>query len=96
MSSLVHNKPNSFVISLLLVAVASVSGCSAIRSDYTSWEGHSSEDLLAAWGEPTSIENVGVDYVSYTWADAGGTCERSFAALDGKIVGYSEYNCQDR
>lgn len=88
-----RNKQNIFRFSLVLIALASIAGCAAIRSDHTAWEGHASDELRAAWGEPASIEHLGDDYISYTWVD--GSCRQSFTALDGIIVGYSEYNCQD-
>ena len=88
------NKHNIVRFSLILITAGAIAGCAAIRSDHTAWEGHSSDELRAAWGEPTSIEHIGNDYISYTWAD--GSCRQSFTALDGIIVGYSEYDCQDK
>jgi len=77
-----------------------VAGCStvessysALSSDYVSWEGHPAPDLLDSWGEPDKIEELGSDYVAYTWLGDDGVCRRTFTSHAGKITGYSETDC---
>lgn len=82
---------------LMLFAVASCStvksGYSALRSDYASWEGHPASELLDSWGEPDTTEELGTDYVAYTWLGDDGVCRRTFTSRAGTITGYSESDC---
>jgi hypothetical protein len=76
----------------VFAAAMSQLACSVVLSDQTSWLGHSTDELIAAWGEPTSVTNLGEDFVSYEWIDDRG-CGRTFSALSGTISGYSETDC---
>lgn len=70
-----------------------MSACSIVRSDYTSWEGHSSRELLESWGQPDVTEELGNDYLAYTWVGDDGVCRRTFMARADKLTGYSETDC---
>lgn len=89
-----RSKQNLIAIGLASLSLLSAAGCSALRSDYESWEGHSAEELLESWGTPDATEELGPDYVTYTWLGDNGRCRRTFAALSGKITGYSETDCE--
>jgi hypothetical protein len=89
------NKHNAVAAGALLVAGIFAAGCStsAWQRDYSAWQGHSSGELLDSWGEPDTIEELGADYLAYTWLGDDGLCRRTFTARTGTITGYSETDC---
>lgn len=87
------------VVAAALLALAGTgcgtvkSGVSALGSDYEAWEGHAARELLDSWGEPDATEELGQDYVAYTWFGETEGCRRTFTARGGTITGYSESDC---
>jgi hypothetical protein len=85
---------------LLAVVIAGCgvveSGYGMLRSDYTSWEGHPARDLLDSWGQPDVTDELGPDYLTYTWIADDGRCRRTFTSRAGTISGHSETDCQDQ
>lgn len=93
-------KHNSIAVGLLVLACCSAAGCatvksgySALQGDYDSWEGHDARELLDSWGTPDTTEELGSDYLAYTWLGDDGVCRRTFTARAGTITGYSETDC---
>jgi len=73
-------------------------GCdtlSSMQRDNSAWEGHQVDDLISSWGQPARTAQLGVDYYSYTWTSAAGTCEQTFLASSGRITGYSSSGCKN-
>jgi len=94
------NKQNAVAASLLVLACIFAAGCSTVKSgysalqrDYSAWQGHSSGELLDSWGEPDTIDELGSDYLAYTWLGDDELCRRTFTARTGTITGYSETDC---
>ncbi|MGI9343367.1 MAG: hypothetical protein ACR2QV_10980 [Gammaproteobacteria bacterium] len=87
-----NNKHNAVAGGLLVLACLFAAGCSFQR-DYSAWQGHSSSELLGSWGEPDTIDELGSDYLAYTWLGDDGVCRRTFTARTGTITGYSETDC---
>jgi hypothetical protein len=69
-------------------------GCVSLAPDMNAWTGHSSDELIVAWGEPDLVEEMGMDNYAYTWVDDDDVCRRTFMARAGKITGYSEFDCR--
>lgn len=91
--ALTTTRHNALAIGIAVLALAASAGCSALRADYSSWEGHPTSELLSSWGEPDSTEELGSDYVAHTWMGDDGVCQRTFMSRAGTITGYSESDC---
>lgn len=88
------------ILCLVTVVLASglQQGCetlSSLQADNTAWEGHRVDDLIASWGQPDRIEQLGVDYATYTWTKNGTNCEQTFTVSEARIAGYSSSGCED-
>ncbi|MAF83375.1 MAG: hypothetical protein CL797_04665 [Chromatiales bacterium] len=73
-------------------------GCqrlSSMQSDNTAWEGHHIDDLILSWGQPDRTEQLGADYVAYTWVSGGANCVHTFTVSNERINGYSSSDCND-
>jgi hypothetical protein len=77
----------------LFVSGAVLSGCVVIERNINAWEGHQIDELIEAWGEPTSITALGPDYIAYSWADTDDNCQQTFTARGDKIIGVSDTGC---
>lgn len=53
---------------LLLAAVSTLSGCANFGAKVESWQGRTTDDLIRAWGPPSSTETLsdGGRVISYT------------------------------
>jgi len=81
---------------LLIVGLLSAlqQGCS-LQPDHTAWEGHLIDDLISSWGQPDSINQLGVDYAGYTWKMNQANCEQTFTVSDERIIGHSSSGCEN-
>jgi len=87
-------KTSTLCLLTLVLAFALQQGCS-LQPDNTAWQGHLVDELIASWGQPDKTEQLGIDYVAYTWIESGSSCEQTFLASDGQITGYSSNGCDD-
>ena len=69
-------------------------GCS-FQPNHAAWEGHLIDDLISSWGEPDSINQLGVNYASYTWKTNQVNCEHTFTVSDALIIGHSSSDCEN-
>jgi hypothetical protein len=69
-------------------------GCS-LQPNHSAWEGHHIDDLIASWGQPDSINQLGVIYASYTWKMNQANCEKTFTVSDERIAGHSSSDCEN-
>lgn len=96
---MIHHKLNPAVAAVALLALTGTgcgavkSGVAALSSDYDAWEGHTARELLDSWGTPDATEELGQDYVAYTWLGEAEECRRTFMVRAGTITGYSESDC---
>lgn len=72
---------------------SSKAGIAALQPGMEAWHGHRFDELVEAWGEPSSQLQLGNDLVAYMWQSAGTECQRTFTVRDGKIVGSSDTDC---
>ncbi len=78
---------------IVLVWLVFLTGCTTMKEVMTSWEGHSADELLAAWGAPDSriqLDNGG-KVLTWTTFWGGGnyplnTCRKSFTVNSSGII----------
>jgi hypothetical protein len=87
----------------------STSGCGTVDSAYRStknglaslkpgmdaWHGHSFDELVDSWGEPSSQLELGEDLVAYTWSRQDSECQQTFTVRGDRVVGSSDTDCRD-
>ena len=82
-------------VALTFILLQGCETLSSVQSDNTAWEGHHVDNLIASWGQPAKTEQLGNDYMAYTWTENAGGCEKTFLVSEGRITGYSSSGCND-
>ena len=81
----------------ILSLLAGAAGCGtfgdAFSKNFSAWEGHQLSELIDSWGQPTSIEPLGLEYEANSWMDAATGCQRTFTSSKGIVISYSENGC---
>jgi|ETNmetMinimDraft_15_1059895.scaffolds.fasta_scaffold02307_7 hypothetical protein len=94
-----RNKKLSILCLMMVILISGLlQGCQRLSSmlpNNTAWEGHHIDDLILSWGQPDRVEQLGADYVAYTWAGDGANCTHTFTASNQRINGYSSSDCND-
>jgi hypothetical protein len=70
------------------------SGLAALTPEMDAWHGHSFDELVSSWGEPSSQLGLGEDLVAYTWASKNSDCQQTFTVRSDRIVGSSDTGCR--
>lgn len=71
------------------------SGFAALQPDMDAWHGHSFDELVDSWGEPSAQLELGEDLVAYTWTMQGSDCQQTFTVQSDRIIGSSDSGCTD-
>jgi len=71
------------------------SGLAAITPEMDAWHGHSFDELVKSWGEPSSQLELGENLVAYTWNSGDNDCQQTFTVRADRIVGSSDTGCRD-
>ena len=87
---------------MAITAILMVAACSTVQSGYTAltpgleaWAGHSTNELIASWGQPESRTDLGDDVEALTWVSDDGHCEHTFTTRNDKVIGVSDNDCSD-
>jgi hypothetical protein len=70
-------------------------GLAALTPDMAAWHGHSFDELVESWGEPSAQLELGESLMVYTWTRQGSDCQQTFTVRSDRIVGSSDTNCTD-
>lgn len=91
-------KTSLFSLTSIVLAAVLLQGCStwsSLQPDQSAWQGHTIDELTESWGQADRTEQLGVDYVAYTWVKPGTSCEQTFLVSEKRITGYSSNGCDD-